>query len=139
MADFVSFDEGRQYVVNNGLPSTCYFLLSTKSVDATSAFTASATLAGGVGEITGTGYARQTEFEPTATAASPSVVAFAEKTWSTGSATDWPAAVRSCVLATTADDSGKAVCAWNLQPGGAARDLSTANTVENFTPTLNVV
>src|SRR5690348_7517288 len=121
MSDFISFNEGRQYLANNGLPSTCYFLLSTKSVDSVSAFTASATLAGGVGEITGTGYARQTESEPTATAASPSVVAFAQKSWSTGSATDWPANVRSCVLATTADNVGKAICAWNLQPGGVAR------------------
>ena len=135
MADFISFNEGRKEIANNGLPSTCYFLLSTKDCNT---HVAADTLAGGVGEITGTGYARTTESEPTATAANPSAVAFAQKTWATASATDWPASVKSVVLATTADNTGKAICAWNLVAGGAARAMNAASTTENFTPTLNV-
>ena len=134
MADFIVFTEGRNELAANGLPATCRFLLSTKSVDATSAFTAANTLAGGtLGEITGTGYARQSQAEPTP---SSGVVSFAQMSWSTGSATDWPAAVRSVVLVTTADNTGKAICAWNLQAGGAARDMSQANVTEQFSPTL---
>jgi hypothetical protein len=135
LADFISFNEGRKELANNGLPATCYFLLSTRDCN-THAVTD--TLGGGVGEITGTGYARQSESEPTATAANPSAVAFAQKTWSTGAATDWPASVKSVVLVTTSDNTGKAICAWNLVPGGAARAMNAANTTENFTPTLNV-
>lgn len=135
MADFISFNEGRKEIANNGLPSTCYFLLSTKDCNT---HVVTDTLAGGVGEITGTGYARQTESEPTATAANPSAVAFAQKTWATSAATDWPASVKSVVLATTTDNTGKAICAWNLVTGGAARAMNAASTTENFTPTLNV-
>lgn len=135
MADFISFNEGRKELVNNGLPATCYFLLSTRDC-ATHAVTD--TLAGGVGEITGTGYARQSESEPTASAANPAAVAFAQKSWATGSATNWPASVKSVVLVTSSDNTGKAICAWNLIAGGTARDLSQANTTENFTPTLTL-
>lgn len=136
MADFIAFNEGKTELANNGLPATCYFLLSTKGVDAGTAHTAGETLAGGtLGEITGTGYARQTESEPTAVSG---VVSFAQKSWATGAATDWPAGVRSVVLVTGSAGTGKAICAWNLQAGGAARDMSQANTTENFTPTLNV-
>jgi hypothetical protein len=134
--DFIAFNEGRTELAANGLPSTCYFLLSTKSVDATTPFAAGNTLAGGtLGEITGTGYARQSQAEP---GPSNGVVSFAQESWSTGAATDWPSAVRSVVLVTTPDNTGKAICAWNLQTGGAARDMSQANTTENVTPTLTV-
>jgi hypothetical protein len=135
VADFLSFNEGRKELANNGLPATCYFLLSTRDC-ATHAVTD--TLAGGVGEITGTGYARQSEAEPTASSANPAAVAFAQKTWATGAAADWPASVKSVVLATTSDNTGKAVCAWNLVAGGTARAMNVPSTTENFTPTLNV-
>lgn len=135
MADFIAFNEGRTELANNGLPATCRFLLSTRGVDAGTAHAAGNTLSGGVGEITGTGYARQSQSEPTAVSG---VVSFAQMSWSTGSATDWPAGARSIVLVTSADNTGKAICAWNLQTGGAARDLSAANTTENVTPTLTV-
>jgi hypothetical protein len=136
MSDFLVFDEGASELVNNGLPSSCYFLLSTKSVGATSPHTVGETLAGAtLGEITGTGYARLTEAEPTA---SVGVVSFAPKSWSTGSATDWPAAVRSVVIVTGASTSGKAIAAFNLQAGGTARDLSAANVTENATITLTL-
>lgn len=135
MADFISFNEGRKELANSGLPATCYFLLSTRDCNT---HVVGDTLAGGVGEITGTGYTRQSEAEPTASLANPSAVAFAQKTWATGAATDWPASVKSVVMATTSDNSGKAICAWNLVTGGTARAMNAASTTENFTPTLNV-
>lgn len=135
MADFISFNEGRKELANNGLPSTCYFLLSTKD---TSTLLVTDTLAGGVAEITGTGYARQSQAEPTASAANPAAVAFSQMTYATGAATDWPASVKSVVLATTSDNTGKAICAWNLVAGGTARAMNLANTTENVTPTLNI-
>jgi hypothetical protein len=135
LADFLSFNEGRKEFANNGLPATCYFLLSTKDC---ATHVVGDTLAGGVGEITGTGYARISEAEPTASLANPSAVVFSQKSWATGAATDWPASVKSVVLATTSDNTGKAICAWNLVTGGTARAMNAANTTENFTPTLNV-
>lgn len=135
MADFISFNEGRKEIVNNGLPGTVFFLLSTRDCN-THAVTD--TLGGGVGEITGTGYGRQSQAEPTASSANPAAVSFTQMTWSTGAATDWPASVKSVVATTTSDNTGKALCAWNLQVGGTARDFSSAGTTENFTPTLNV-
>jgi hypothetical protein len=136
MADFIAFTEGRNEVGSNGLPATCYFFLSTKSVDGTSPHTAGETLAAAdLGEITGTGAARKNQAEPSPVAG---VYSFAQMSWATGAAADWPAAVRSIVLATSATTAGKAICAWNLQAGGAARDMSAPNTTENVTPTLNV-
>src|SRR5689334_9340330 len=115
MADTLLFNEGKAYLAANGLPSTCYFLLSTKSVDATTPFTAADTLVGGVGEITGTGYTRKNQAEPTPV---NGLVTFVIMTWDTASATNWSSTVRSILLATTADSSGKAIGAWNLQNGG---------------------
>jgi hypothetical protein len=136
VADFLLLTEGASELANNGLPSTCYFLLSSKSVGATSPHTAGETLAAAdLGEISGTGYARVTESEPTASAG---VVSFAVKSWSTGTATNWPAAVRSVVLVTGASTSGKAICCWNLQPSGVARDMSQSGTSENVTVELDV-
>ena len=135
MADYIAFNEGRKEIANNGLPATCYFLLSTKNCDT---LLATDTLSGGVGEITGTGYSRKSEAEPTATAANPSVVAFAVKEWLTSSATDWPASVKSIILVTTSDNTGKAICAWNLITGGTGFDMSAASTTLDYTPTLNI-
>lgn len=130
--DFIAFTEGENSLLThgNGLPTTCYFLLSTNAI---ANFTTGSTLAAGVAEITGTGYARQSQAAPTPSGGS---VAFTAMNWSTGSATNWPAAVKSVVLVTTADNTGKAICAWNLIPGGGSRDLSQANTTEQVTPTL---
>ena len=132
MADFISFNEGRAQIANVGLPATCTFALSTKDCNTHVVGDVYASF----GEITGTGYTRQTEAEPTATSANPNVIAFAVKTFATGAATDWPASVKSCVLV----DAGntKLLCAWNLVAGGAARAMNAASTTENFTPTLNV-
>src|SRR5438105_1132040 len=103
MADFISFNEGRKELANNGLPANCWFLLSTKDCNT---HVVTDTLAGGVGEITGTGYSRSVQAEPTATLANPAAVAFTQITWATGVNTDWPASVKSVVLVTTSDNTG---------------------------------
>jgi hypothetical protein len=135
MADFIDFNEGKTELINNGLPATCRFLLSTKPCSGSGTLKAEDTLAGGVGEITGTGYARQSQAEPTAVSG---VVSFAQMEWKTEAHTDWPASVKSIILVTSADNSGKAICAWNLQAGGGARDLSQASTTEQVTPSLTL-
>lgn len=137
--DFIAFNEGINYLLTHGdgQPTTVYFLLSTSSCNGaggSAALSASSTLAGGVGEITGTGYGRQSQAAPTPSAGS---VAYSQMSWATGSATDWPNNVRSVVACTTSDNTGKALFAWNLIAGGGARDLSQASTTEQFTPTLN--
>jgi hypothetical protein len=63
VADFISFNEGRKEIANNGLPATCSFDLSSKDCNT---HVVGDTFAGGYGVITGTGYAAQTEAEPTA-------------------------------------------------------------------------
>lgn len=131
----ISFEEGRKAVAQSGLPATCYFLLSTKDE---ASFLQTDTLAGlASGEITGTGYARQSQALPTPTSANPTVISFTQMSWATGSATDWPAAVKSCVLVTTSANTGVMVAAWNLN-GTTGRAMNAANTTENFTPTLNL-
>ena len=134
MSDFIMFTEGKNLVLDSGLPATCYFLLSTKDCDT---HLAADTLAGTghLGEITGTGYARQSQSEP---AASSGAKAFTAMTFDTSTATDWPASVKSVVLVSTSDNTGKGICAWNLQTGGAARDMSAASTTEAVTPTLSL-
>ena len=129
MADFVEFNEGADYIAVNGWPSTVYFLLSELPVGVLTTLT---TLASGCGEITGTGYGRLSQPLPTPVGG---VLSFATMTWVTGAATDWPSRVVSLVAATTHDNSGKALCAWNLQPNGVPRDLSDSNTTEEVTPT----
>ncbi len=129
---------GKTLLANDGLPATTYFALSTKSVDATNAWTASMTMATASIEITGTGYARQSEAEPTAVSG---LVSWAQKTFATASATDWSSVVRSVFLttgATAGGTTGTLIAVWNLQVGGAARDMSTANTSELVTVTLQV-
>ncbi len=135
MADTIKFNEGLNYIGQNGLPATVYFLLSTRNV---AAMAATDTLAGGVGEITGTGYVRTSEARPSPTNGS---FAFAAKSWATGSATDWPANTKSVIAVTSSDNTGKALCAWNLRTGaesGLARDMSGSQTTEAFTPTITV-
>lgn len=132
MADFISFNEGRAFITNNGTPATCTFALSTKDCATHAVTDAYASF----GEITGTGYTRQTEAEPTFTSANPAVQAFAAKVFATGVATDWPASVKSIVFVDATNS--KLICAWNLVAGGAARAMNAAGTTETFTPTLTV-
>jgi hypothetical protein len=131
MADFIDFNEGKTVVATSGLPATCTFDLSTFSVGATSPFVGTETYGGAWGKLTGTGYAAKTQARPTPASG---VCTFTLMAWLTGAATDWPATARSIVLS----DGAHLICAWNLQAGGAARDLSAANTTENVTPTLSV-
>jgi hypothetical protein len=133
VADFLITTEGKNELLANGLPSTCYFLLSTQTIG--TGLTAASTLAGGVGEITGTGYARQSQSEP---APSAGVATFAQMLFATVLAIDWPAAVVSIVMATTANNTGKTICAWHLQAGGTARNLQQANVTLQVTPTLSL-
>lgn len=135
MANTIVFDEGMNYLHQAGLPATCYFALSTKAVGTATAFTTEDTLAGGIGEITGTGYARGTVSRPTMSHATD---AFTQLTWTTGTAVNWPADVRSLVMVTVASGTaGTAIAASNLQSGGAVRDMSAANTTEKATPTIS--
>jgi hypothetical protein len=129
MADFIAFNEGKTDLMNNGLPATCTFDLSTKTVEELGA---EATFAGGFSKVTGTGYAAKTQSEPTA---SKGKIEFTKMTWETGEATDWPSSVKSCVLRNA---ESHLICAWNLQAGGAGRAMNAKNTTENFTPTLSL-
>ena len=132
MADTIIFDEGVAYLGPSGLPSTCYFGLSTL---ATGSMTTAMTLAGTAwGEITGTGYARLSQARPTATGHQ---YVFTLMDWETGTATDWPNAVRAVALMTTSNNSGKLIAAANLIVGGGARDLSHAGVGEQVTPLLD--
>jgi hypothetical protein len=140
VADYVTFREGMGYLGGSGLPASTYLMLSNKSVDGTAAFTKNDTLVSAAnGEIntitTATGYKRGTCAEPTP---SGGTFTFPQKTFATDVNTDWPSGVRSCVLCTTpsGDNSGVLICAWNLQTGGGARDMSAANTTEQITPTF---
>lgn len=142
MAEFIVFDEGMRYIAQNGLPATSYFLLSERSCNDT--FTsaphhlATDTLAGGVGEITGTGYTRQSQATPAPTSDDPPKVSYLECNWATGTAGDWPTDVRSVVLVTTANNTGKAICGWNLNEAGVPTSFAFPQGTLGFTPTLNL-
>lgn len=137
MADFLIYDQGANEWLDNGYPSTVYLALSTRKVGTQlgGEHAVGDTLAGGFGEITGTGYTRKSQAEPAAAARGK---ALAQAIWNTGAAVDWPAAVRSVVAVTTNDGTGKLLWAMNLIAGGAARDLTQANTEERVTPTHTV-
>jgi hypothetical protein len=124
--DFRGFNQGRQVVEDTGWPATVTFALSTRDANT---HAAADTYAGGFGEITGTGYARATQAEPAATGLGRKL--FTVLSWATGSATDWTSP--KSIVALDAGTS-KIICAWNLIPGGAARDMSQANTTLNVTP-----
>jgi hypothetical protein len=129
--DFLVFDAGRKHVETYGIPVVNFFLLSSRPCSGPDALSAHSTLARGVGEIDGSGYAR-------AISVIRGEVAFGPQTWSTGLALDWPASVKSVVLATTDDDSGTAIAAWNLRRDGEGRDMSLPSTTETFVPTLTL-
>ena len=96
MADFLLFTEGANELMANGLPATCTFELSTRQIGAGGTpLTAATTHSGGYGLATGTGYTAKPKPNPPPSAGS---AAFSVKTWATGSATDWPANVYTCIL-----------------------------------------
>jgi hypothetical protein len=134
MPDFLMFNEGKDDLLTNGLPATCTFELSTRQIGlGGTPLAAGTTHAGGYGLATGTAYASKTEAKPTPSAG---VANFAQKSWSTAAATDWPALVYSVIMRNAAGT--KLICAWHLQAGGTGRAMNTANTTENFTPTLTL-
>ena len=136
MTDFVGFADGEKHVLDVGLPPTLWFLLSTRSV---AKLPVESTLAAGVGEITGTGYQRVQQTTPGFSPSQRGVkIHFEPVVWETSVSRDWPDQVRSCLLVTTADNTGKAICAWNLQPGGRPRNMADAFITEIFTPTIEV-
>lgn len=109
--------------------------LSTKPCSGGGAHVAGDTLSGGTftGEVTGTGYAPQTAAEPSANSSGT-------KTWptvsfSTGVASDWPAAVKSIVYTDAANT--KLIYAEDLS---AVRDMSAAyRTITHTLTTTSVV
>lgn len=123
MSDFIMFTAGADYVYNHGIPTTCTFGLSTKSIDDHDRS------GDDLAEITGTGYERQEQDSPESRGG---VIMFDQAVFETREAGDWPSEVRSVILF-----AGETpVCAWNLMPGGAARDLSQAYTVERVSPSM---
>ncbi len=131
MADFISFDEGQDAIMESGVFLRDVFLdLSTKSVGATNAYVETDTYATRGTPTAGTGYSRGTYSGPANFTSGTCV--FAQKSWATSTATDWSSVMRSAVMT----NGTVAICAWNLQAGGAARDMSSANVTEQFTPTL---
>lgn len=136
----MAFNEGKNSLGSNGLPANVYFFPSTKpcpvniNAPAGGEHNPTDTLVGAaMGEITGTGYVRKTQAEPSPSGGD---FVFAVMTWNTGAATDWPASVKSLVLCTTSDNTGVAICAWNLIPGGTLVNLSAASTPLAVTPSL---
>lgn len=132
MPDFIIFNEGKDELLTNGLPASCVFDLSTRQIAlGGTPLAAATTFAGGYGVATGTAYATKTEAKPTPAAG---VASFAQKSWATGAAVDWPANVYTVILRTAT----KLICAWHLQAGGTGRAMNSANTTENFSPTLTL-
>jgi hypothetical protein len=128
-ADFIAFAEGENVILSTGLPSTLYFLLSSSAVGT---LVPTNKLSTGVGEITGTTYARQSQAEP---APVSGLITFTTMTWTNGPNLNW-VSPRAVVMASTADNTGVAFCAWNIVPGGAAWPMSAANAAVVFQPVL---
>jgi hypothetical protein len=134
VADFKSFNDGLNHLLSSGDSGAAKLALSTKTADE---FVATEKISAGkvpseISTVTAsTGYAQQEDASPTV---SGTEVKIAQKEWKTEAHTDWPATVKSAVLIM----GGVMICAWNLQAGGGARDMSAANTTEKFTGTLKV-
>lgn len=125
------FTEGNlaKVLADTGWPSTVNVALSTKPCSSTGAHTAGEQLANNdFGEITGTGYARQSISEPAA--ASDGTKTWPTATFSTSTATNWSNAVKSAVLIDPG--TSKLLAAIDLS---ATRDMSAANTTVTFTLT----
>lgn len=127
MSDFIQFTEGSNYITQNGWPTTVWFLLLSVPVGT---LTIGATLAT-LPEITGTGYSRMAQALPTVTGGA---LVFTQMTWANGVNIDWPHSVYGIAAATTSNNTGVALCAWNLQTNGVPRDLSNPNTFEEVSP-----
>lgn len=130
MADFVAFQQGMQQIGDGGWPATVTFALSTKPCSGVGAHTETDTYAGGFGEITGTGYARQAQAEPASVGLGQK--SFVQMTWTTVAATNWgnPRSVVALDAGTT-----KILCAWNIRSGGPQVVMAQANATLAITPT----
>lgn len=128
-ADFLAFNAGRiaAETAGGGWANPTKFDLSTNAVSDFAATTAYASRA----PITGTSYAQASQAAPTPTAATLGQMAFTQLSWSTGADTNWT----NPKTIVTSNGSTWLMCAWNLVAGGAARDMSQANTTLNVTPT----
>ncbi len=131
MAEMITFDEGQDAILEGGVFQRDVFIdLSTKSVGATNPYVETDTYATRGTPAPGTGYSRGT-YSGAANFTNGTCV-FAQKSWDSGTATDWSAVMRSAVMT----NGTVAIAAWNLQPGGSVRDMSGAHTTEQFTPTF---
>lgn len=123
---FIVFDEGAAHLNLSGWPPVVYFLLSNRGV---LSFEAGDTLRNGVGEIQGKGYKRVAQGRPPILTGK---IMFAPVQWDTAGP-DWPTDVRSLVAATTPDNGGAAICAWQLSQ---ARDMSAYGRTLSVTPSF---
>ena len=130
----IFFNEGKDFILEQGWPQTTFLLLSTKGVSAGDRFQVDDSL-GASGEIGGRGYSRQTLPRPQAV---NGVLAFGQATWETGIVMGWPRDVRSLVAVTARDERAVMLCAWDLQETGEPRDLSHPDTTEQVSPIFSL-
>lgn len=126
MWSLIVFNEGKDFLAENGWPETVWFLLSEKPV---AQFAAADGLAEAA-EVRGTGYGRRALPRPLSV---NGVLSFDEAVWETGNASDWKPA-RSIAACSSRDQNGYLLCAWDLQESGEPRDLSRADTTERAAP-----
>lgn len=134
MANEIAFLEGRDFILNSGpLPTTCWFLLSTKKVGAQAAgeFSVVDTIAVGMAELTAAGYARNSTARPTFV---NGIGSFGALVWNSGSG--WSQNPKSIVLCTASGGTAKAVLAQNLRSDGTIVDMSGTQTVLSFSFTI---
>ncbi len=126
----IFFNEGKDYILEQGWPQTTFLLLSRRGVSAGDRFAVDDSI-GQSGEIHGTGYVRQSLPRPQAV---NSVLSFGQVAWLTELAMDWPQNVRSLVAVTARDERAVMLCAWDLQETGEPRDMSHPDTTEQVSP-----
>lgn len=128
------FNEGKNRIGTSGLPATVYFLASTRGVSGAATLHAvTDTLAGGVGEVSGG--ARKSQAKPSPSAGQYD---FTELTF-TDSDCGSNAAVRSIVAVDSSDNTGKALCAWDVVNGSGSvitADMSPAGSTLKQTLTV---
>lgn len=104
----------------------------TSSVQQTGGLTVDSTLAGGVGEVTyWTGGGRIAATVPTPT---NGILAFTQFSFLTGANANGPAVVRTLILATTLDNTGKALYFWHISDDGVAVSMAGVNGELRLTP-----
>lgn len=120
---FLMFTEGKTDIGQNGLPTTCTFDLVTKTVTELGAAT---TYAGGFSKATGTGYAAQTQTEPTGASG---VFNFTTMEWKTEANVDWPAAAKAVILR---NGTTRLLMGWDLSE---VVNMAAKNRILKITPT----